>query len=77
VTEKKPSELEGITSESEARKKPKTSVTEGKLFTDVMKQTKLNRLWMQNTARDRASMTTALSAHATIVTSTRLSRELL
>jgi hypothetical protein len=35
VTEEKTSELEGIISESEARKKPKTSVTEGKLFTDV------------------------------------------
>ena len=35
MTEEKTSELEGIISESEARKKPKTSVTEGKLFTDV------------------------------------------
>jgi hypothetical protein len=35
VTEEKTSESEGIISESAARKKRKTSVTEGKLFTDV------------------------------------------
>jgi hypothetical protein len=34
VTEEKTSESEGVISESEARKNPKTSVTEGKLFTD-------------------------------------------
>jgi hypothetical protein len=38
VTEEKISELEGVISESEARKKPKTSVTEGKLFTDAAKE---------------------------------------
>ena len=34
MTEEKTSESEGIISESEARKKAKTSVTEAKLFTD-------------------------------------------